>query len=95
MAPDLAPTTVLETAAEVMAALGPGGEDLGIQAVADLTGSGYKSVHNWRTANAFPPKTYVVLTEALRLKGLSAPRSLWPAMLDSPPAAPTEARAAS
>lgn len=49
----------------------------GIQAVADLTGSGYRAVFNWKAADAFPAKTYVTVIDALREHGCCAPASLF------------------
>lgn len=66
----------LTTAAEVIEALG------GIAAVAGLTNSGYRAAANWKSFNAFPPKTYVALTEALRARDCTAPDALW-AMIPS------------
>lgn len=63
--------TDLETADAVFDALG------GFEAVATLTGSKYKAVVNWKSAGAFPPKTYGVMIDALAEKGFAAPRPLW------------------
>lgn len=49
----------------------------GLQTVAVLTGSKYKAVANWKAANAFPAKTFLVITTALRDRGFSAPATLW------------------
>lgn len=61
----------LTTAESVFDALG------GIQAVAELTSSGYRAAFNWKAAGAFPPKTYVVITDALRARDYTAPPALW------------------
>lgn len=61
----------LETAAQVFTALG---ENPG---VAELTGDKPSTISMWRAAGSFPSNTYVVLTEALRAVGKTAPDSLW------------------
>lgn len=61
----------LESAADVIDALG------GIAATAKLTGSGYTAAHNWKANGCFPPKTYVVMNDALHAKGLNARVALW------------------
>ena len=61
----------LETTAEVMEALG------GINAVAEITGQKYKAAANWKAFEAFPSRTYLVMTQELARKGLRAPASLW------------------
>jgi hypothetical protein len=61
----------LDTADAVFDALG------GFAAVAVMTRSKYKAVVNWKSANAFPPKTYVVMIAALSERGYAAPASLW------------------
>jgi hypothetical protein len=61
----------LTTTNEVIEALG------GIRAVADLTGRKYPAAWHWSTWKAFPSDTYVVMTEALRAAGKTAPDSLW------------------
>lgn len=63
--------SLLSSASEVMDALGGNG------AVAELTGSTNKAVWNWRASGSFPSNTYVVLTDALRAIGKTAPDSLW------------------
>jgi hypothetical protein len=45
--------------------------------VADLTGRSPQAVSNWRARPTFPPETFLILTEALKAKGMSAPRALW------------------
>lgn len=62
---------MLDTAAEVIERLG------GLSRVGELTGSRYTAVGNWKAAGAFPPRTYLVLTCALRDRGFEAPISLW------------------
>jgi hypothetical protein len=60
------------SARDVIEALG------GTTAVAELTGNRFLSaVSNWSKAGAFPPNTYIVLSEALAAKGHEAPVSLW------------------
>ena len=61
----------LSTTSEVVKALG------GIAAVAEMTGSSYNAACNWQAFPNFPPKTYLVLSRALRARGYSAPASLW------------------
>lgn len=61
----------LTTTKDVIHALG------GISAVAHLTGRKYTAAANWSRFEAFPADTYLVLTEALREVGKSAPASLW------------------
>lgn len=62
---------LLKTTSEVLDALG------GNSAVEALTGSRPSAISNWRGFETFPSNTYIVMTEALRLKGKSAPASLW------------------
>lgn len=45
--------------------------------VASLTGRTTNAVHNWKSFGKFPANTFVVMQEALRAKGCSAPTSLW------------------
>jgi ABC-type hemin transport system substrate-binding protein len=61
----------LTTANDVIDKLG------GNQAVAKLTNRKPNAVSNWRSFDAFPPDTFLVLTAALRERGESAPVSLW------------------
>lgn len=61
----------LTSTVDVIDALG------GIQATAELTGSSYKATANWKSFATFPANTYLVMTQALAGKGLSAPASLW------------------
>ena len=61
----------LETADQVFDALGG---NSGIEA---LTGSLPSAVSNWKAFGSFPPNTYVVMTDALRAVGKTAPASLW------------------
>jgi hypothetical protein len=61
----------LTTTAEVMAALG------GTTAVARLTNRKVTAASNWQSFDKFPANTFVVMTEALRRIGRSAPPSLW------------------
>ena len=56
----------------------------GNPAVADLTNSTTKAVWNWRGFETFPSNTYVVMTEALKAKGKTAPASLWGMKVPSP-----------
>lgn len=62
----------LTSAGDVIEALG------GPTAVARLTDrQASQVVSNWKTANSFPPNTFLVLTTALRERGLRAPAALW------------------
>lgn len=61
----------LKTAREVIDKLG------GIAAVARLTGRKYNAAWNWTSFESFPSETYVVMTDALRAAGYTAPHSLW------------------
>jgi ABC-type hemin transport system substrate-binding protein len=61
----------LTTTSEVIETLG------GNPAVAELTGRNAKAVSAWRSFDAFPPDTFLVLTNALEQKGETAPVSLW------------------
>lgn len=61
----------LQSAAEVIDALG------GTAAVATLIGTTYRAAANWKSFDAFPPKTFLALTTALQAKGYAAPASLW------------------
>jgi len=62
---------ILETFSEVWDALGDR------QGVADLTGAKPSTLSMWKKAGSFPSNTYVVMTEALRACGKTAPASLW------------------
>lgn len=62
---------ILETADQVFKALGDSA------GVAELTRGKLSQVSNWKKFGSFPPKTYVVMTEALRAQGKTAPASLW------------------
>ena len=61
----------LGTTKDVMDALG------GTAAVAKITGRTYNAAHNWRSFDRFPANTFVVMSRALRAKGLNAPAELW------------------
>ena len=61
----------LHTVADVFTALG---ENPGIEA---LTGSKSSAVSMWRKAERFPSNTYLIITDALRDIGKTAPASLW------------------
>jgi hypothetical protein len=61
----------LETLADVFAALG---KNSGVESI---TGCKPNTVSMWKSAGVFPSNTYVVLTEALRERGKTAPASLW------------------
>lgn len=61
----------LTTTAEVIDALG------GNPVVAKMTGRNAKAVSAWRSFEAFPPDTFLVLNDALASKKMAAPTSLW------------------
>lgn len=61
----------LNSVADVFAALG---ENPGM---GRLTGNKASTLSMWRAAGTFPSNTYVVITEALRAIGKTAPDSLW------------------
>lgn len=61
----------LTTTTDVIEELG------GTSAVAELTGSTYAAVFNWRGFETFPSKTFLVMEKALAAKGRSAHPSLW------------------
>ncbi len=61
----------LDTTSAVIDILG------GVGSVATLTGRTYNAAWNWTTFEHFPSDTYVVMTEALKAKGCTAPASLW------------------
>ena len=64
-------TSVLGTASAVIDAVG------GTLAASRLTGSSMPSVSGWRASGRLPPKTFLLLTEALAALGKSAPSTLW------------------
>lgn len=51
--------------------------ELGLETISSLTGSKPKAALNWKYGNAFPPRTYLTLTEELKKRGKCAPASLW------------------
>lgn len=61
----------LSTTAEVIEALG------GVGSVGALTGRTYGAAFNWKGFPKFPADTFVVMQDALRACGCSAPASLW------------------
>jgi hypothetical protein len=61
----------LDTADQVFDELG------GYLGVAEIVGCKPNAAANWRTFKSFPANTYVALTEALRLRGKTAPAALW------------------
>jgi len=61
----------LDTVADVFTALG---DNPGVEA---LTGSKPSAVSMWKKAERFPSNTYLIITDALRAAGKSAPSSLW------------------
>lgn len=61
----------LHTTSEVIDALG------GVNTVATMTGRKYNAAWNWKTFEHFPSDTYVVMVEALKVRGHQAPSSLW------------------
>lgn len=61
----------LTTASDVIDALG------GTTAVARLTRRKPQHVTNWRSTGRLPPKTFLVLTDALKAHDRTAPATLW------------------
>lgn len=61
----------LQTTEDVIEALGGLGE------AATLTGRKRSAAWMWLRAKTFPANTYVVMTEALKQRGKTAPASLW------------------
>jgi len=72
--------TELTTTRDVIKALG------GVPETAKLTGAKYGAAWMWTTAQKFPPRYFVVMSQALKQKGLHAPASLW-GMVESEKAA--------
>ncbi len=70
----------LTTTADVIDALDRAGS------VALLTGRTTNAVHNWKSAGSFPSNTFVVMQAALRVRGCTAPPSLW-GMVSAPESA--------
>jgi len=66
---------------EVIDALGDGDAQKGKLAVMKITGRSQNHVINWRNDGLFASNTYKVLTDALAMKGYTAPSALW-RMLD-------------
>ena len=69
----------LDSTAAVIDALG------GTGAVSWLVGVGSSAISNWRTWSSFPARTYLLLTDALAERNLTAPSWLWD-MEPRPPA---------
>jgi hypothetical protein len=61
---------ILDNASAVIDAIGP-------SRVRELTGASIASVSNWRASGRLPPRTVLILGEALAGLGLSAAPSLW------------------
>jgi hypothetical protein len=61
----------LNSAAEVFNELG------GNAGLEELTGSKPSTVSMWKKAGNFPTNTYLIMTQALRERGKTAPASLW------------------
>jgi hypothetical protein len=49
----------------------------GLTKAGELAGATAQTVNHYKITKRFPPKTYLVFTEALRAKGFTAPPSLW------------------
>ncbi len=62
---------------EVIDALGDGDALKGKVAVMKITSCSQNAFINWRNDGVFPSYTYVVLIDALAMKGFTAPPSLW------------------
>jgi hypothetical protein len=63
--------TIIDNAAGIIDALG------GTAAVAQLTSTTPKAVHNWRAFDRFPANTFIVINSELMRLGISAPVVLW------------------
>lgn len=61
----------LETAEQVFEALG------GNKGLETLTGSKPNTVSMWKKAGGFPANSYIMIMDALRAVGKTAPASLW------------------
>lgn len=61
----------LDTLDEVITALG------GTDGLFDLLGAKPSTISMWKKAGNFPSNSYVVMTDALRQKGKTAPDLLW------------------
>lgn len=71
--------TIIDNTTDIIATLG------GTAAVARLTSTTAKAVHNWRAFGRFPANTFIVINSELIRLGLSAPAELW--SMREPPAA--------
>ena len=49
----------------------------GTSAVAEMLGTSYSAVANWRHANQFPAHSYLILKKALSSRKRSASDDLW------------------
>lgn len=61
----------LQTAGDVIDALG------GTAATARLTGRKDQHVSNWRASGKLPAKTFLILKQELKARGLAAPSKIW------------------
>jgi hypothetical protein len=59
----------------------------GLTKAGELVGATAQTINHYKLTKRFPPKTYLVFTEALRAKGFTAPASLW-GMVEPIPAEP-------
>lgn len=49
----------------------------GVAAVAERTGRTPDAIYVWRKSNRFPAHTFLLIREALKVEGCTAPASLW------------------
>lgn len=76
---DSRPLQILETAGQVIDALG------GSAKTARLAGASLASVSNWRAAGRLPPRTFLTFRTSLEVIGATAPAALW--SIDDPASA--------
>ena len=67
----------LQTARQVIIALGNGDQAEGFRTAARLIGRSYKAAHNWASRDRFPPETFLTFADALRARGKTASPHLW------------------
>ena len=67
----------LATALDVIDAFG------GVPALAAFAGVDYRAAFNWKATGKFPSRFYVLMSDELERRGLSASPALW-SMVESP-----------